>query len=86
VVTAGFSKMNTGGSKKAFHRVNDIAIMALKALLRAISGLHLLDAEPIRCGRIFVRQDDPALVGGSSGRPNVQLAQHQPTRNMEPQS
>jgi hypothetical protein len=73
-------------AKKPFHHAHDTAIIALKALLRAMSEPHLLDAGLIHHGRIFVRQDDPALVGGSSGRPDARLAQHQPTRNMEPQS
>jgi hypothetical protein len=62
--------MNTGQSKKSFHRVYDIAIMAMKALLRIVREPRLQDAEPIRRKRIFVQQDDPAFVGSSSGRPD----------------
>jgi hypothetical protein len=78
--------MNTGGSKKSFHRVYDTAIMTMKGLLRVVCAPRLQDAEPIRRERIFVRQDDPAFVGGSSGSSDALLDQYQPRRNMEPQS
>jgi hypothetical protein len=72
-MAARYAKMNAGDSKKSFHHVNDIAIIVMKALLRAVCELHLQDAEPIRRERIFVQQNDPAFVGGSSGRPDALL-------------
>jgi hypothetical protein len=65
--------MNTSDSRKTFHLVYDTAIIAVKALLRVICEPHLLDAEPILRGRIFVQQDDPALVGGSASGPDTLL-------------
>jgi hypothetical protein len=66
VMTGRSRKMGAGSGKKFFPHVNDIAIMRLTALLRVISGPHLLSAEAPRRGRICMRQDDPASIGGSS--------------------
>jgi hypothetical protein len=78
--------MNTRESRKSFHYGYDNAIIITKALIRVICEPHLLDVGPIQSERIFVRQDDPAFVGGSAGRPDALLDQYQPMRNMEPQS